>query len=95
MNNNFNLIQTNTVLEHDSIKPYHKILSRPIVTDIIREILEKLRAELKNNPNTHYSKEDIIKLCETRLKEKSNLPIKRVINATRHYHAHQFRTFSY
>ena len=82
MNNNFNLIQTNTVLEHDSIKPYHKILSRPIVTDIIREILEKLRAELKNNPNTHYSKEDIIKLCETRLKEKSNLPIKRVINAT-------------
>ncbi|WP_157150756.1 L-seryl-tRNA(Sec) selenium transferase [Brachyspira sp. SAP_772] len=82
MNNNFNLVQTNVVLEHNSIKPYHKILSRPIVTDIIREILEKLRAELKNNPNAHYSKEDIIKLCETRLKEKSNLPIKRVINAT-------------
>ncbi|MEI0593262.1 L-seryl-tRNA(Sec) selenium transferase [Brachyspira pilosicoli] len=82
MNNNFNLVQTNVVLEDNSIKPYHKILSRPIVTDIIREILEKLRAELKNNPNAHYSKEDIIKLCEIRLKEKSNLPIKRVINAT-------------
>ena len=82
MNNNFNLVQTNVVLEDNSIKPYHKILSRPIVTDIIREILEKLRAELKNNPNAHYSKEDIIKLCEMRLKEKSNLPIKRVINAT-------------
>ena len=82
MNNNFNLVQTNVVLEDNSIKPYHKILSRPIVTDIIREILEKLRSELKNNPNAHYSKEDIIKLCEIRLKEKSNLPIKRVINAT-------------
>ena len=82
MSNNFNLVQTNAVLEHDSIKPYHKILSRPIVADIIREILEKLRAELKNNPNTHYNKEDIIKLCEIKLKEKSNLPIKRVINAT-------------
>lgn len=82
MNNNFNLVQTNVVLEDNSIKPYHKILSRPIVTDIIRKILEKLRAELKNNPNAHYSKEDIIKLCEMRLKEKSNLPIKRVINAT-------------
>ena len=81
-NNNFNLIQTNIVLEHESIRPYHKILSRPIVTDIIRETLEKLRAELKNNANTAYSKEDIIKLCEIKLKEKSNLPIKRVINAT-------------
>ena len=81
-NNNFNLIQTNIVLEHESIKPYHKTLSRPIVTDIIRETLEKLRAELKNNPNAAYCKEDIIKLCEIKLKEKSNLPIKRVINAT-------------
>ena len=82
MSNNFNLVQTNAVLEHNSIKPYHKILSRPIVADIIREVLEKLRVELKNTPNTHYSKEDIIKLCEIKLKEKSNLPIKRVINAT-------------
>ena len=90
-NNNFNLIQTNIVLEHESIRPYHKILSRPIVTDIIRETLEKLRAELKNNANTAYSKEDIIKLCEIKLKEKSNLPIKRVINATgtiMQYHLH-------
>ena len=28
------------------------------------------------------SKEDIIKLCEKRIKSKSNLPIKRLINAT-------------
>ena len=81
MNNKFNLIQTNTVLEHDSIKPYFKILSRPIVADIIRDTLEKLRIEIKNK-NASYSKEDIIKLCEKKVKQRSNLPIKKVINAT-------------
>lgn len=81
MNNKFNLIQTNTVLEHESIKPYFKILSRPIVADIIRDTLEKLRIEIKNK-NTSYSKEDIIKLCEKKVKQRSNLPIKKVINAT-------------
>ena len=82
MDNKFNLVQTNTVLEHDSIKPYHKILSRPIVADIIRDTLDKLRLELKNKPNASYTKEDIIKLCEKKIKQKSNLPIKKVINAT-------------
>ena len=81
MNNKFNLIQTNTVLEHESIKPYFKILSRPIVADIIRDTLEKLRAEIKNK-NSVYSKENIIELCEKKIKQKSNLPIKKVINAT-------------
>ena len=82
MNNKFNLVQTNTVLEHDSIKPYHDILSRPIIADIIRDTLDKLRIELKNNPNFSPTKDDIIKLCEKKIKQKSNLPIKRVINAT-------------
>lgn len=82
MNNKFNLIQTNAVLEDESIKPYHKIISRPIAADIVRETLNKLREELKNNDNLQYSKEDIIKLCESKIKEKANLPIKRVINAT-------------
>ncbi|PPS20602.1 L-seryl-tRNA(Sec) selenium transferase [Brachyspira murdochii] len=82
MNNKFNLVQTNTVLEHESIKPYHDTLSRPIIADIIRDTLEKLRIELKNNPNFSPSKDEIIKLCEKKIKQKSNLPIKRVINAT-------------
>ncbi|MDO6992657.1 L-seryl-tRNA(Sec) selenium transferase [Brachyspira innocens] len=82
MNNKFNLVQTNTVLEHDSIKPYYEILSRPIIADIIRDTLDKLRIELKNNPNFSPTKDDIIKLCEKKIKQKSNLPIKRVINAT-------------
>lgn len=84
MNNKFNLIQVNTVLEHESIKPYYKILSRPIIADIIRNALERLRHELKNknDSNLYLSKEEIIKLCEQRIKSKSNLPIKRVINAT-------------
>ncbi|WP_297205191.1 L-seryl-tRNA(Sec) selenium transferase [uncultured Brachyspira sp.] len=81
MNGKFNLIQTNTVLEHETIKPYFKILSRPIVADIIRDTLEKLRIEIKNK-NAVYSREDIIKLCERKVKQKSNLPIKKVINAT-------------
>ena len=83
-NSKFNLIQVNTVLEHDSIKPYFKILSRPIVADIIRDTLEKLRHDLKNqnDSNSSLSKEEMIKLCEKNIKSKSNLPIKRVINAT-------------
>ena len=84
MDNKFNLIQVNAVLEHKSIKPYYKILSRPIIADIIRETLDKLRYDFKKNSdsNLSLSKEDIIKLCEKRIKSKSNLPIKRVINAT-------------
>lgn len=81
MNNKFNLIQINTLLENESIKQYHSILSRPIVGDIIRETLEKLRLEIKNN-NACYTKEDIIKICENKIRQKSNLPIKSVINAT-------------
>ena len=83
-NSKFNLIQVNTVLEHESIKPYYKILSRPIVADIIRDTLEKLRHDLKNKDNSKssLSKEEIIKLCEKNIKSKSNSPIKRVINAT-------------
>lgn len=84
MDNKFNLIQVNTVLEHKSIKPYYKILSRPIIADIIRETLDKLRYDFKKNSdsNLSLSKEDIIKLCEKKIKSKSNSPIKRVINAT-------------
>lgn len=82
MNSKFNLIQVNTVLEHQSIKKYYKILSRPIIADIIRDTLERLRDELKNKNNSNFSKEDIIKLCEERVKLKSNLPIRRIINAT-------------
>ncbi len=82
MNNKFNLIQTNAVLEDESIKPYHKIISRPIAADIIRETLEKLRTQLKNNSELQYDKKDIIKLCEIEIKKKANLPIKKVINAT-------------
>ena len=83
-NSRFNLIQVNAVLEHDSIKRYFKILSRPIIADIIRETLEKLRHDLKNknDSNLSLSKEEIIKLCEKNIKSKSNSPIKRVINAT-------------
>lgn len=82
MNNKFNLIQTNAVLEDESIKPYYKIISRPIAADIIRETLEKLRTQLKNNPELQYDKKDIIKLCEIEIKKKANLPIKKVINVT-------------
>ena len=84
MDNKFNLIQVNAVLEHKSIKPYYKILSRPIIADIIRETLDKLRYDFKKNSdsNLSLSKEDIIKLCEKKIKSKSNSPIKRVINAT-------------
>lgn len=84
MDNKFNLIQVNTVLEHESIKSYYKILSRPIIADIIRNTLERLRNDLKNknDSNLSLSKEEIIKLCEKRIKSKSNLPIRRVINAT-------------
>ncbi|TKZ36161.1 L-seryl-tRNA(Sec) selenium transferase [Brachyspira catarrhinii] len=83
-NSKFNLIQVNTVLEHESIKPYYKILSRPIIADIIRDTLEKLRHDLNNKDNSKspLSKEEIIKLCEKNIKSKSNSPIKRVINAT-------------
>ncbi|OEJ13756.1 L-seryl-tRNA(Sec) selenium transferase [Brachyspira hampsonii] len=81
MNNKFNLIQTNAVLEDESIKPYHKIISRPIAADIIRETLEELRKEIRYN-NASFSKEDIIKICENKIREESNLIMKKVINAT-------------
>ena len=55
MDNKFNLIQVNTVLEHKSIKPYYKILSRPIIADIIRETLDKLRYDFKKNSDSNLS----------------------------------------
>ena len=55
MDNKFNLIQVNAVLEHESIKPYYKILSRPIIADIIRETLDKLRYDFKKNSDSNLS----------------------------------------
>ncbi len=78
----FNLIQVNTILENENIKKYFNTLSRPIVTDIIRSTLNKLRENYKKNKNFYISKEDIIILCEKNIKKKSNLPIKKTINAT-------------
>ena len=81
-NKNFNLVQVNTILENEIIKKYFNILSRPIVTDIIRYTLDKLRENYKKNNDFKITKEEIISLCEKNLKSKSNLPIKKTINAT-------------
>lgn len=80
-NESFNLIQTNAVLEHENIKPYHEILSRPIIADIVRETLEKIRKDIKHSSKVP-SKDEIIKECLKKVRYKANMPIKRVINAT-------------
>lgn len=80
-NKNFNLLQTNVILENEDIRPYNEILSRPIVADIIRETLENIRRDIKNTSKIP-DKEEIISLCKKKIRYKANLPIKRVINAT-------------
>jgi len=73
-----NLIQIHKALEHSLIMPYHKIISRPVVADIIRDTLESIRNLKIENITTEY----IINECVKNLEyvKKSRLQV--VINAT-------------
>ena len=80
--NNFTLIQVHTALEDEQIKPYHEILSRALVADIIRETLDEIRALIKENKDILIDKDYIIDRCVANIKFNAKKRSQVVINAT-------------
>ena len=77
-----NLIQIHKALEHSLVLPYHKIISRPIVADIVRNTLEEVRNLIKEKKIENVTTEYIINECVKSLEYAKKSRLQVVINAT-------------